>query len=195
MTPHCGQMIFLIRAAMSIVFGIGQVLIVHSNAPLVVGGGTMMPDSQNGQNAGTNLGHIAILAVCAASALTLGSTTGAMAEKFKAPSASNGNSGTAKTFRTRGRHSSATVRGLRVEKPSGYSNSIFDRPGNSPRGRVTGVAVDPSDPSGNRTAVRGKRHKISEDNNPIPRDRMLNRGQKNLDDGFAQGNPMVHFRR
>src|SRR5215203_4325899 len=95
--------------------------------------------------------YLAIIAACAASALTLGSTTGALANKFKGPSASNGNSGPAKTFRTRGRHSSATVRGLRVEKPSGYGNSIFDRWGNSPRGRVTGVAVDPSDLSGNRT--------------------------------------------
>src|SRR5215213_4713528 len=55
-------------------------------------------------------------------------------------------------------------------------NSIFDRWGNSPRGRLTGVAVDPSDSSGNRTAVRGKRNKTFEDSNPLPRDRALFRG-------------------
>ena len=74
-------------------------------------------------------------------------------------------------------------------------SSIFDRWGNSPRGRVTGIAVDPSDPSGNRAAVRGKRQKLSEDSNPLPRDRALNRGQKSSNDGYARGNPMVHFRR
>jgi hypothetical protein len=102
--------------------------------------------------------------------------------------------GTAKTFRTNGRLSAATVRGLRAEKPSGHSKSIFDRWGNS-RGRVTGVAVDPSDPSRNRTAGRGERSRISDDNSPLPRDRAQFRSHTTSGDGFAQGNPMVHIKR
>jgi hypothetical protein len=70
------------------------------------------------------------------------------------------------------------------------NNSIFDRWGSS-RGRVTGVAVDPSD---NRTAVRGKRQKMTDDSNPLPRDRAPNQRHNRSNRGNAQGNPMVHIR-
>ena len=89
--------------------------------------------------------RIAILAACA-STLVLAGTTGAFAQGAALLLAAGGavaageakkgpkGAGTAKTFRTRGRYSAATVRGLRVKKPSAHSNSIFDRWGRTDGG-------------------------------------------------------------